>query len=84
MEALICDNGTGFLKLGWSNSNFPDLVLPNVIGRPNRRYVGWEAELEKDFIGHEALEHQHTLNLSRPMASGEVQDWEGMLKIFNQ
>ena len=82
MEALICDNGTGFLKLGWSNSNFPDLVLPNVIGRPNRRYVGWEAELEKDFIGHEALEHQHTLNLSRPMASGEVQDWEGMLKIW--
>lgn len=34
----ICDNGTGFLKLGCPGQNFPQAKIPSVIGRPMLRY----------------------------------------------
>ena len=35
---FICDNGTGFLKLGRPGQNFPQAKIPSVIGRPMLRY----------------------------------------------
>ena len=35
---LICDTGTGYLKMGWSNETFPTCVMPSLIGRPLMRY----------------------------------------------
>ena len=31
---FICDSGTGYLKIGYSNKTFPELQIPAVIGRP--------------------------------------------------
>ena len=35
---LICDSGTGYLKLGWSKETFPSTIMPSLIGRPLMRY----------------------------------------------
>ena len=35
---LICDSGTGYLKLGWSTEIFPSCLMPSLIGRPLMRY----------------------------------------------
>lgn len=35
---LICDTGTGYLKMGWSHETFPSCVMPSLIGRPLMRY----------------------------------------------
>ena len=35
---LICDSGTGYLKVGWANKSFPDYSFPAIIGRPLLRY----------------------------------------------
>lgn len=37
-EILICDTGTGYLKMGKSNETFPSLIMPSLIGRPLMRY----------------------------------------------
>lgn len=37
-ETLICDSGTGYLKIGWSNEDFPTFTFPALVGRPLMRY----------------------------------------------
>jgi len=36
--AVILDNGSGYLKCGMSNNQFPDFSLPALVGRPMLRY----------------------------------------------
>jgi actin-related protein 2 len=33
-EVVVCDNGTGFVKCGFSGTNFPEAIFPAVVGRP--------------------------------------------------
>ena len=35
---LICDTGTGYLKMGRSTETFPSHIMPSLIGRPIMRY----------------------------------------------
>lgn len=37
-QALICDTGTGYLKIGWSDDHFPRFTIPAIVGRPMLRY----------------------------------------------
>lgn len=34
MKVVVCDNGTGFVKCGFSGTNFPEAIFPSVVGRP--------------------------------------------------
>lgn len=36
--AIICDSGTGYLKIGRSNEDFPSFTFPALVGRPLMRY----------------------------------------------
>lgn len=45
--SVICDTGTGYLKVGWSYSTYPDFIIPTMLGRPNRRYREMESDLSK-------------------------------------
>lgn len=36
--AIICDSGTGYLKIGRSDENFPSFTFPALVGRPLMRY----------------------------------------------
>ena len=35
---VVLDNGSGYLKAGFSNNNIPQFTLPALIGRPMLRY----------------------------------------------
>ena len=35
---IICDLGTGYMKMGFAGENFPNKTFPSVIGRPMLRY----------------------------------------------
>jgi len=36
-DKIVCDNGTGYLKMGYSGDNFPRFTVPSVVGRPMLR-----------------------------------------------
>ena len=36
-DKIICDNGTGYLKMGYAGDNFPRYTLPSLVGRPMLR-----------------------------------------------
>ena len=35
---IICDLGTGYMKMGFGGENFPNKTFPSVVGRPMLRY----------------------------------------------
>ena len=37
-STLICDSGTGYLKIGWAKDDFPTTTFPAMVGRPMLRY----------------------------------------------
>ena len=34
MPCIVCDNGTGFVKVGYAGQNFPSSIFPSMVGRP--------------------------------------------------
>jgi len=33
-HCVVCDNGTGFVKVGYASENFPRSIFPSMVGRP--------------------------------------------------
>ena len=36
-DRIICDNGSGYCKLGYGGDGFPRFVFPSIVGRPMLR-----------------------------------------------
>ncbi|EPZ36253.1 Actin-related protein 2 [Rozella allomycis CSF55] len=85
-KVVVCDNGTGFVKCGFSGSNFPAAIFPSVVGRPILRAEEAMQEFKdlKDIIvGEEASQKRSALQLSYPMTNGIDQNWEDMKHVWN-
>ncbi len=65
---VVCDNGTGFVKVGYAGSNFPDHNFRSMIGRPMLRA---DEKLDKKgivlkdiMVGDEAAEAREFLDVT--------------------
>mmetsp|Transcript_21330 Transcript_21330/g.37763 ORF Transcript_21330/g.37763 Transcript_21330/m.37763 type:complete len:390 (+) Transcript_21330:427-1596(+) len=84
-SVVVCDNGTGFVKVGYAGTNFPRNVFPSMVGTPQLR-----AEMEsiessdlKDIMcGDEAAAVRFALKISYPVENGIVTNWENMLHLW--
>ncbi|KAI9347974.1 actin family [Zopfochytrium polystomum] len=86
-EALVVDNGTGFVKAGYAGSKFPELVIPAVVGRPTLRAeerIG-DVQVKDIMVGDEAAALRNMLEMSYPMEKGIVRNdsWEDMIHLWN-
>jgi len=82
---LVVDNGTGFVKVGYAGSNFPEHVFPSIIGRPILRAeerVG-SALIKDIMIGDEAASNRTYLQVTQPMEHGIVKNWEDMKHLWD-
>jgi len=82
---VVCDNGTGFVKCGYAGSNFPAHIFPSMIGRPLMRYEEEfkNVELKDVMVGDECSLHRAMLEISYPVENGIVQDWKGMVNLWD-
>jgi len=82
---IVCDNGTGFVKCGYAGSNFPAHIFPSMIGRPLMRYEEdfKNVELKDIMVGDECSLHRSMLEISYPVDNGIVQDWKGMVSLWD-
>ena len=62
---IILDNGSGYLKAGFSTSSIPDITMPALIGRPMLRYAELveDIELKPIMIGDEVTPVRSLLDL---------------------
>ncbi|KAF2350939.1 Actin family [Trinorchestia longiramus] len=49
-KIVVCDNGTGFVKVGYAGCNFPAHIFPSMVGRPIIRATNKIGDIEvKEF-----------------------------------
>lgn len=78
-NCIVIDNGSGWIKSGFSAGDEPGSVVPSVVtrakGSKDRSVlsVGAKAWLERNST---------TLDLSRPCAGGDIADWPGMEALW--
>jgi len=82
---LVVDNGTGFVKVGYAGSNFPEHVFPSIVGRPILRAEERLGQLQiRDIeVGTRAAELRNYLQISQPMEHGIVKNWEDMKILWD-
>lgn len=79
---IVIDNGSGVIKAGFSGENQPSCKFPSIVGKPrsDKQMIGTESKSE--YIGDEAQKMRGVLNLSYPIESGIVSNWDGMEKVW--
>ncbi|XP_047178592.1 actin-related protein 2-like isoform X1 [Vigna umbellata] len=84
-NVVVCDNGTGYVKCGFSGENFPTSVFPCVVGRPMLRYEEslTEQEVKDIVVGESCADLRHQLDVSYPVNNGIVQNWDDMCHIWD-
>ncbi|GMI12820.1 hypothetical protein TrRE_jg10606 [Triparma retinervis] len=86
LNSVVCDNGTGFVKVGYAGENFPRAIFPSMIGRPVLRAeesIAEGVELKDIMCGDEAAAVRHSLECSYPVENGIVKNWDDMEELWN-
>lgn len=58
-DRIICDNGSGYVKLGYAGDSFPRFTFPSIVGNPalsagaSKLVGGGSIELKDIMIGDE-------------------------------
>eukprot|EP01125_Pyxidicula_operculata_P016488 TRINITY_DN567_c0_g2_i6.p1 TRINITY_DN567_c0_g2~~TRINITY_DN567_c0_g2_i6.p1 ORF type:complete len:361 (+),score=51.98 TRINITY_DN567_c0_g2_i6:58-1140(+) len=78
IPAIVCDNGSGTIKAGFSGDDAPRAVFPCIVGRPKNERLG----IKGVFVGDEAQSKRGILNLKYPVQRGFVTDWDDMVEIW--
>lgn len=83
---IVCDNGTGFVKVGFAGQNFPSSIFPSMIGRPTLRAeeaISDSIELKDIMCGDEAAAVRSVLDIKYPVENGIVRNWDDMEHLWN-
>lgn len=88
IPTIVCDNGTGFVKVGYAGENFPRSIFASMVGRPILRAeeaVAEGVELKEVMVGDEASATgvRHSLEINYPVEEGIVKNWEDMEHLWN-
>lgn len=84
-NVIVCDNGTGFVKCGFANSNFPHSIFPCMVGRPVLRFeekIG-NVQIKDIMVGDEASRLRNMLQITYPLDNGIVRNWDDMLHVWD-
>lgn len=86
LPCVVCDNGTGFVKVGYAGQNFPSSIYPSMVGRPILRAeeeIDSSLELKDVMCGQEAALARHSLDIKYPVENGIVKNWDDMEHLWN-
>jgi len=77
-NVIICDNGTGFVKVGYAGTNFPAAIFPSMVGRPVMRFeeAVENVQIKDIMVGDEAARVRTMLQITYPLDAGIVRNWE--------
>ena len=82
-QHIVIDNGSGFIKAGFSGEEAPRSVFPSVVGRTKVPGIMVGSEKKDIFIGHEAEEKRGILNIKYPIEHGIITNWEDIEKLWH-
>lgn len=88
MTIVVCDNGTGFVKIGRSEGNKPEHIFPSIVGRTKDGQSELTTALkgltlDTVLVGDEAGAKRTYLDLTYPVSHGIIQDWSAMQSLWD-
>eukprot|EP00331_Platyophrya_macrostoma_P017305 CAMPEP_0176466448 /NCGR_PEP_ID=MMETSP0127-20121128/37897_1 /TAXON_ID=938130 /ORGANISM="Platyophrya macrostoma, Strain WH" /LENGTH=418 /DNA_ID=CAMNT_0017859615 /DNA_START=24 /DNA_END=1280 /DNA_ORIENTATION=+ len=88
VKTLVIDNGTGYTKMGYAGNMEPSYIIPTAISDHQDKSTVQVSRLHYDqldfHIGEDALNNAKTHDLSWPVRSGLITDWELMEKFWHR
>ena len=79
---VVIDNGTGYMKGGFSGENSPRSVFPTLVGTPNKNKLLTDEKVPR-IIGQEALEKMGMSDVKAPIEKGIIKEWDDMELIWH-
>lgn len=80
---IVCDNGSGMVKCGFSGDDAPRSVFPSIVGRPKTEQAMLGAARKDWFVGDDAQAKRGILTIRYPIEHGIVTNWDDMEKIWH-
>ena len=81
--SIVCDNGSGMVKAGFSGDDAPRSVFPSIIGRPKTEQAMLGSAKKDFFVGDDAQQRRGILQIKYPIEHGIVTNWDDMEKIWH-
>ncbi|KAG2450176.1 hypothetical protein HYH02_000278 [Chlamydomonas schloesseri] len=81
-SAIVCDNGSGVVKAGFSGEDAPRVMFASVTGRPRHSMAMVGMAAKQLYVGEEAQAKRGVLSLSHPVEHGVVTNWEDMEALW--
>lgn len=82
VQALVIDNGTGYIRGGFAGDDAPRAVFPTLVGHP--KYGVLVGMGVKDvYVGDEAQAKRGILDLNSPIENGIVTNWSDMESVWH-
>ena len=81
--AVVCDNGSGMVKAGFSGDDAPRAVFPSIVGRPKAEQAMLGSAKKEHFVGDDAQAKRGVLSIRYPIEHGVVTNWDDMEKIWH-
>jgi len=82
---VVCDNGSGMVKAGFSGDDAPRVVFPSIAGKPkpgvSMSMLG--ATPKNNYIGDDAQARRGILSIGYPIEHGIVTNWDDMELIWH-
>ena len=66
-KAIIIDNGSGYIRYGFSGQSNPTSCFPSVVGYPKNKGIMVGTDSYKTFVGDEVINKRSVIWASRPI-----------------
>ena len=90
-EFVVIDNGTGYIKAGFSGQDLPRIVIPTVVGEKveqqdpalvNQNATEEENQKRTYTYGNAAYANKDDHDIFEPIKRGIIEDWDNMTILW--
>jgi actin len=82
-DAIVIDNGSGFIKAGFAGDDAPRSCFLSAVGRPRHAGVMVGMGSKSTYIGDDIVSTRGTLTVRHPIVYGIVTNWDDMEALWH-